>query len=90
MPYRATATTRIDFQDFAPRPLPGGYEPLDVVVAAANAWIREHAVRVLGVETVLLPAPATERLHTASTLLLPTGAAHLQIVRVWYARDQTE
>ena len=52
----------IYYQDFVPRQLqPAGffksahYGTLDEALAVANAWIAQHRVKVINVETVVLP-----------------------------------
>jgi hypothetical protein len=84
----------IKYQDFAPQMLtPPGfltfatYEPLQVAVDAANAWIKEHQVRVFNVETLLLPNIWNRFEEGPSDPALCTGADMTQwhqVVRVWY------
>jgi hypothetical protein len=84
----------IAYQDFAPQVLEKArflkgatYESLDEALAAANAWIQEHAVKVLNVETVVLPNIYGPGQEGTADPELPTvsgqGYWH-QFIRVWF------
>lgn len=69
-------------------PISGQWEPFDRAVFAANAWITQHSVRVLNVETLLMPnvwnsaarGTLESRMHSSAEM-----ATHwYQIVRVWF------
>ncbi|HLP77648.1 MAG TPA: hypothetical protein VK327_12110 [Candidatus Paceibacterota bacterium] len=84
----------IGHKDFLPEVLKSGFfstehEPFPAAVARANQWIAESKVRVLNVETVVLPN--VKRLEDVSHEGIRTSgelSSHwFQIVRVWY---QTE
>jgi hypothetical protein len=85
----------IRYQDFAPQMLsPPGflshatYEPLQVAVDAANAWIKEHSIHVLNIETVLLPNIWSRYEEGTSDPALGTSGESPsqwhQVVRIWY------
>ena len=82
----------LTFKDFAPRVLQtpgllssGQYADVHDTVRTADAWMSEHRVRPLNVETLIAPVPS-----------LPNGISHsvfttadqpvmwFQFVRVWY------
>jgi hypothetical protein len=85
----------IAYRDFAPRQVsaagflqPAEYESLEQTLARANAWVRDHGVDVLNVETVVLPNLGSP--HSAGTAdpnrVLQPGFAEAwnQFIRVWY------
>lgn len=82
----------IRFKDFRPEETsPGGlltqpaYESLKETVAAANEWIGEKGIRVLNVETVVLPNLALrESTHEPRMMVVTDHVAWYQIIRVWY------
>jgi hypothetical protein len=85
----------IGYKDFFPTMLKSGffsndYEPLSATVARANLWLRESAVRVLNVETVVLPNVKNE--EKASEVGIRTSGEMssywFQIVRVWYETEE--
>jgi hypothetical protein len=59
------------------------YETFSAAVAAANEWVRENAVRVINVETVVLPDIFRDENGTDHTARRP-DAIWFQFVRVWY------
>jgi hypothetical protein len=92
----------IAFRDFVPQPLNDtgpkgllgswkapGFETFEEAVAAANAWIAREAVRVLHVETVVLPhayiRDARDVGQTGQAVVEGHKVAFWgQLVRVWY------
>lgn len=85
----------VHFRDFAPKMLvaprlfkAGEYETMEEVLVAANQWIKEHDVRVLNVETVVLPNIWSRfEEGTADAALGTSGEmpSHWhQFIRVWY------
>ncbi len=89
----------IAFRDFVPRQVraphlglnasavQGEYEPLQSALEEANRWIAEAGVKVLNVETVLLPNLWSTYEHgSADPVLGAPNAAPLwyQVIRVWY------
>jgi hypothetical protein len=86
----------IRYQDFTPQMLtPPGfltvatYEPLQVAVDAANAWIKENGIHILNIETLLLPNIWSRFEEGSSDPSLGTSGESPsqwhQVVRVWYA-----
>lgn len=84
----------IAHQDFVPVTNRSGffstdYEPLDSVVARANAWMTEVGARVVNIETVLLPniglaeSAGENGLRTSGDI----SSHWFQVVRVWYEVD---
>lgn len=90
----------IAYRDFAPRMLEEAgwrkgatYETFDDVLAAANSWIVGESVKVVTVETVVLP-----NIHSAEGLATKVaelqtfgghsvaGSSWYQFVRVWYEK----
>jgi hypothetical protein len=83
----------IDYKDFAPQQLEppgllsgGKYESFDAALAAANKWIQTKQVKVLNVETVVLPNMWREEGTTDVKLSVhgETRASWHQFIRVWY------
>jgi hypothetical protein len=81
----------IHFQDFFPTILKRGFfsddhENLRATVDRANEWIAERKVRVLNVETVLLPN--IDEVADASQVGIRTSGESssfwYQVIRVWY------
>ena len=85
----------IAFQDFAPAqttqgasPISNQWQTFDQAVIAANAWIQQYSVRVISVETLLLPnvwntvarGTLEARLHTSGEM----SNHWYQVVRVWF------
>jgi hypothetical protein len=91
--------TMFAYRDFTPAKKTEGsfwkgaqYEDLDAAVAEANEWVRANRVRVLNVETVLLPNIESAD-NTSAALLNVTHMNHStsawhQFVRVWYERTE--
>ena len=93
----------IAFKDFVPQPLnytgPSKgffalpkvpeFETFEKAVASANAWIAQEAIRVIHVETVVLPHAyihdARDVSQTGQAILQASSLAFWeQFVRVWY------
>ena len=66
----------------------GQYQPLDSALDAANRWIEENEVRVLNVETVVLPNIWSRYEEGSRDPALGTSGespSHWhQFIRVWY------
>lgn len=85
----------IHYRDFVPQQLaapsffsPGNYESLDAALAEANAWVHESGIRVINIETVVLPN-IWSRYEEGSgdTALGASGESPShwhQFIRVWY------
>ncbi|HBH53888.1 MAG TPA: hypothetical protein DDY91_18540 [Planctomycetaceae bacterium] len=56
---------------------------LEAVMAEANAWIAEHQIDVINIETVLLPWGGVNS-KPDSHFSTNEGTQFLQTVRVWY------
>lgn len=89
----------IAFKDFVPQELQppgflsaGQYALVDQTVETANDWIRQSGVKVLNVETVVLPnmtnsgeeGTGDAKLRVAGSDM---GSFWYQFVRVWYATE---
>jgi hypothetical protein len=89
----------LSFRDFVPQQVraphlglsadavQGEYEPLQNALDRANQWIAESGVRVLNVETVLLPNLWSAYEHGSQDPVFggPSGAPlWYQIIRVWH------
>jgi hypothetical protein len=93
----------IAFRDFVPQPLnyPGPsqglfglskvpeFETFEAAVASANAWIAREAIRVIHVETVVLPHVYIPNARDVSQTGHAVVEGHKvafweQFVRVWY------
>lgn len=84
----------IAYQDFVPQQISPGnilcraeYESFDAAVAAANAWIQQYSVKVLNIETVVLPnlwSSYTQGTVDANISSLGDVGRWNQFVRVWY------
>jgi hypothetical protein len=83
------------YQDFIPlRTAPPGflkpaeYEPFAAALADANEWIKENEIRVLNVETVVLPniwSPYEEGTHDPALGTSGDSPSFwYQVIRVWY------
>lgn len=87
------------FKDFVPRQLraprfgfnadalQGEYETLEAALAAANEWLAGQSVRVVTVETVVLPNLWTEWEQGSADPVLGSpsgGPLWYQFIRVWY------
>lgn len=82
------------FKDFAPQVVKKGffkaeYESFEEVLAAANAWIRDHNIEVLNIETVVFPDIKRE---VGQTRICPISLVEIgnsyryQFLRVWYKK----
>src|SRR5262245_42727095 len=67
------------------------YESFEAAVAAANAWIQQNSIRIINVETVVLPNLWQSHEEGTSDADLSVsggqyggGATWHQFVRVWY------
>lgn len=87
------------FQDFKPKLVksagyfgkPAVFEPIDATLRSANEWLTENEVKVMNVETIVLPLyhrnlPTPGKLKQS---FMPQGnyrdpLGWLQFVRVWY------
>lgn len=89
----------IQYKDFVPRQVTstrkglfGGsttteFETVDDAVAAANAWLASAGVKLLNVETVVLPNVWEEHeggTADGSLFASGSGATWHQVVRCWY------
>lgn len=87
----------IRYKDFTPRQTAKGgifkaptYEELSQTLATANAWIAEKQIKVINIETVVLPnmhnmgeeGSEDVQLHTSGEM----GTYWYQFIRVWYQR----
>lgn len=85
----------LKYKDFVPQEIqapgllnPGEHESFDHAVAAANQWILENDIKVIGVETVVLPniwsrweeGSADASIGTSGD----TPSRWHQFVRCWY------
>ncbi len=87
----------IAFKDFVPQELEsprifsaGKYALVDQAVEAANDWIRQNGVKVLNVETVVLPNMTNSGEEGTGDAKLRVAGSDMasdwyQFVRVWYA-----
>ncbi len=85
----------VAFKDFAPAKLRSGvfrneYEPLGSVVARANAWMQSAQVRVVNIETIVLPnlQADPDTLQSGIRTSGDVGSFWFQIIRVWYEVDE--
>ncbi|MCA9147536.1 MAG: hypothetical protein KDB05_32405, partial [Planctomycetales bacterium] len=66
----------------------GEYESLEAALAEANAWIKEYDIKIVNVETVVLPNIWSRYEEGTSDVALGTSGempSHWhQFVRVWY------
>ena len=85
----------IQFRDFVPRMLAapglfkaGEYESMEAALAAANDWIKEYDIKIVNVETVVLPNIWSRYEEGTTDVALGTSGempSHWhQFVRVWY------
>ena len=91
----------IAFRDFVPRQLRaprlsfhveqlvGEYESFAAALAAANEWLASQPVRVLNVETVVLPNLWSPREAGSQdpALAVQEGAVFHQFIRIWYEAE---
>lgn len=85
----------IRYKDFVPRMLSapgvfkvGEYESLEAALDAANAWITEFDIKLINVETVVLPNIWSRWEEGSSDVALGTSGespSHWhQFIRCWY------
>ncbi len=85
----------IKFKDFVPEMIAqpglfreGTYESLEIAVEAANDWIKEYDIRVINVETVVLPNIWSRYEEGSADVALGTSgdspSRWHQFIRVWY------
>jgi hypothetical protein len=83
------------YHDFVPKQTkqaawfsPAEYQSLDAALAEANLWIKENEIRVLNVETVVLPNIWSQFEEGSSDPALGASGespSHWhQFIRVWY------
>ena len=88
----------LQFQDFVPKMVAGPgflkaaeYESFEAAVAAANRWLHENRVKIIHVETVVLPNIWSRYEEGSTDTELGTSGespSHWhQFVRVWYDTD---
>jgi hypothetical protein len=88
----------IEFRDFVPEVVSEAalfkaaeYEPLDAAVTAANRWIHELKIKVINIETVVLPNIWSRWEEGSTDTSLGTSGdspSHWhQFIRVWYRTD---
>lgn len=88
----------IAYQDFVPKVrVPAGFrrlmelETLRVALLEANRWITESGVRVLNVETVVLPNIHSKHEEGSEDSMLSDHGGMIshwhQFIRVWYELD---
>ncbi len=73
---------------------PAEYEPLAAALADANEWIKENDIRVLNVETVVLPNIWSRHEEGTQDPALGTSGDSpsfwYQVIRVWYEVGKLE
>lgn len=85
----------IQFRDFVPEMLAapglfkaGEYESFEGALTAANSWIKEYDIKIINVETVVLPNIWSRYEEGTTDVALGTSGempSHWhQFVRVWY------
>ena len=83
----------LSYRDFAPKQAKGKwyegdtYETFDAAVRAANEWMKEVSVKIVTVETVVLPnifSPEQAGTADADINTMSGWASWHQFVRVWY------
>lgn len=81
----------MNYKDFYPVVLKSGlfstqYESLGSTVERANQWLQESGVRLINVETVVLPNTENEQAASRATSRTSgeIGSTWCQVVRVWY------
>jgi hypothetical protein len=89
---------RIDmlrYQDFVPKMTkppaflsPAEHESFDAAVAAANRWVKDNGIRVVNIETVVLPNIFSRYEEGSRDASLGTSGESPsfwhQFIRVWY------
>ena len=85
----------LHYQDFVPKMTkphalfsPAEHESFDAALALANRWIQEHQIRVVNMETVVLPNIWSRYEDGAADTSLATSGESPsfwhQFIRVWY------
>ena len=85
----------IAYQDFVPRLLepagfltPAEHDSFDSALDAANEWISTHSIRVINIETVVLPNIWSRHEEGSTDTSLGTSGESpsqwYQFIRVWY------
>ena len=88
----------IEFRDFVPEVVSEGalfkaaeYESLDAAVTAANRWVHEFKIKVINIETVVLPNIWSRWEEGSTDTSLGTSGdspSHWhQFIRIWYRTD---
>ena len=88
----------IRFEDFVPKMIAGPaflkeaeHETFDEAVMAANRWIQENRIKVINIETVVLPNIWSRWEEGSTDTSLGTSgdspSRWHQFVRVWYRVD---
>ena len=89
------------FRDFVPREIKapglfvvGDHENFEQAVEAANHWLATHRVRLVNLETVVLPniwSRWEDGTHDADLNTSGTNPARWhQFLRVWYQSEETQ
>ena len=88
----------LQFKDFFPMPTktnllgsPNRYESLEQVTKTANIWINSNPIKLINVESVLIPLgtplPKSDEINSQEGRFITAGQAPvhwMQGVRVWY------
>lgn len=81
----------IGYRDFFPILLESGFfkrkfEDLPTTLGRANKWLATSGLKIVNVETVLLPNVSLEGAASATCLYTggETASSWLQVIRVWY------
>jgi hypothetical protein len=85
----------IGFKDFVPRMIAapglfrsGEYESFEAALAAANQWIEENSIRIVNLETVVLPNIWSRWEEGSTDVAIGTSGetpSHWhQFIRCWY------
>jgi hypothetical protein len=84
----------IDHRDFIPKRTGEGffswqssYESLDAAVTAMNSWIESESVRVVNIETVVMPGISDEETESVSSAPGQFSSPWRQFIRVWFERS---
>ncbi len=91
----------LNYKDFVPREIsasgflrPGEYESFDHAVAAANEWLAESKVRLLKMETVVLPNIHSRWEEGSTDAAIRTSgdspSQWHQFLRCWYSEPESE
>lgn len=68
----------ITFKDFVPEE----HEQFDAIVERVNGWVHDNGVRVINLETVVLPN--IERTSDTEIYQDPNDTYWYQFIRLWY------